>query len=416
MASLTKEKNGYRCRVYVSRKRRSLWIGDVPKRIADGVAYNVDKLVQAREAGQEPDAATTKWVASLLEGRIKERLIAWGLVDEDAVSRPLDDPLRKLAPFIDRYICDRTDLKPATIAKYRYVGGYLVDYFGADKTLKSITAADAQRFKRFLLKREVRPATDTQPAKTMAEATVSKAVKRAKTMFQEAVRDRLLTESPFAGVKGGAEVNPSRQHFIDRQVAKAVLDACPDHNWRMIFALARYGGLRCPTEVCGLKWDDVLWDKERIRIDSVKTGLRFSPIFPELKPLLGKAYDDAPEGAVYVAGPYGGTANRNLATRMKRIIESAGEKPWPKMFVNLRASRRTELQEAFPSHVVDEWLGHSTEVAKAHYLQVTNDHWSAGASKVTGNQIGGPTGGPISVNPLQSAAIVENKKRGKTRV
>ena len=165
-----------------------------------------------------------------------------------------------------------------------------------------------------------------------------------------------------------------------------------------------------------MKWNDVLWDKERIRIDSVKTGLRFSPIFPELKPLLGKAYDDAPEGAVYVAGPYGGTANRNLATRMKRIIESAGEKPWPKMFVNLRASRRTELQEAFPSHVVDEWLGHSTEVAKAHYLQVTNDHWLVGASKVTGNQIGGPTGGPISVNPLQSAAIVENEKRGKTRV
>ena len=158
-------------------------------------------------------------------------------------------------------------------------------------------------------------------------------------------------------------------------------------------------------------------DQERIRIDSVKTGLRFCPIFPELRPLLEAAFDSAREGAVYCIGRYGGNdKRRNLATNLHRIIERAGCKPWEKTFVNLRSTRRTELQEAFPSHVVDEWMGHSSKVAEDHYLQVTSDHWSAGASKLTGNQNGGPTGGPISAQTEPSVAISQNSKHDETRV
>ena len=65
---------------------------------------------------------------------------------------------------------------------------------------------------------------------------------------------------------------------------------------------------------------------------------------------------------------------------------------------------------------MDEWLGHSSKVAEDHYLQVTNDHWSAGASKVTGNNIGGPTGGPTSATTGLPAAINENDNHGKRRL
>lgn len=54
------------------------------------------------------------------------------------------------------------------------------------------------------------------------------------------------------------------------------------------------------------------------------------------------------------------------------------------MILNLRSSRRTELQEKFPSHVINEWIGHSSATAEKHFLQVTDDHWEAGATKVTG--------------------------------
>ena len=55
---------------------------------------------------------------------------------------------------------------------------------------------------------------------------------------------RLLTESPMLVIKGGSEVNRDRDHFIDRPTATTVLKGCPDHEWRLIFALARYVGLR----------------------------------------------------------------------------------------------------------------------------------------------------------------------------
>jgi len=41
----------------------------------------------------------------------------------------------------------------------------------------------------------------------------------------------------------------------------------------------------------------------------------------------------------------------------------------------LRASRATELADAFPSHVASAWLGHTEAIADAHYRQVTEEHF-----------------------------------------
>jgi len=425
MASLTKEnsngRKGWRLRFYLNGKRRSLWLGEVSKRIADGVSYNVDRLVQAKEAGQQADAAQIKWATSL-EGRMKQTLVGWGLAEPTA-QRLNTAAGKDLGPFLDAYIEDRTDLKPGTKTNYRQCRRLLVEYFKADRSLRSITAADADRWRRWLLARVVqieikkrpaskeKPAVPGRPEKTMATATVSKHIKRAKTMFADAVRDRLIERSPFADQKGSSEANKDRHHFIDRTVSAAVLKACPDQDWRVIFALARFAGMRCPSEVSALRWHDVLWDQNRLRIESSKTGLRFCPIFPELRPVLETAFDNAPTGAIFCVGKYGGNGDANLSTQLKRIVKNAGLQPWPKTFINLRSTRRTELQEAFPSHVVDQWLGHSTKTAEKHYLQVTEDHWQAGATTQTGsNQNGGPTGGPISVNLDASAENQRIKK------
>ena len=53
--------------------------------------------------------------------------------------------------------------------------------------------------------------------------------------------------------------------------------------------------------------------------------------------------------------------------------------PWPKLFHNLRATRQTELEENFPTHVVCKWLGNSAAVARKHYLQVTDEHFPKAA-------------------------------------
>ena len=154
----------------------------------------------------------------------------------------------------------------------------------ARQTLADITPEDCERWKRWL-----------RNEKRHAEATASKHIKRAKTLFAAAVNDRLLTASPFQKVKTGSEANDQRHYELTADVAADVLAACPDDDWRVIFGVARYGGLRCPREVLTLKWSDVLWDQKKLRIDSPKTGLRFCPIFPDLAPILEAAFDAAPD-------------------------------------------------------------------------------------------------------------------------
>ena len=61
-----------------------------------------------------------------------------------------------------------------------------------------------------------------------------------------------------------------------------------------------------------------------------------------------------------------------------------------KITTNMRSTRRTELDDVFPTHVVNEWLGHSSEIAERHYQQVTPDHWDRSTKQVSAQvSIGG---------------------------
>jgi hypothetical protein len=129
-----------------------------------------------------------------------------------------------------------------------------------------------------------------------------------------------------------------------------------------------------------LTWTDVDWERGRFLVHAPKTehhedgGERWVPIFPELLPHLEAAFDAAPEGSVHIIAKHRGT-NANLRQHLGRTIRRAGVQPWPKLFINCRASREPELAEKSPMHVVCAWIGNSERVAQKHYLQVTNDHF-----------------------------------------
>ena len=57
--------------------------------------------------------------------------------------------------------------------------------------------------------------------------------------------------------------------------------------------------------------------------------------------------------------------------------------------VNLRKTRQIELTDIHPQHVVCAWLGNSEDVAKKHYLKVTDGHMASG-SLLTASQKAGP--------------------------
>jgi len=252
----------------------------------------------------------------------------------------------------------------------------------------------------------------TAPEAWVSDATVGRRIGIARQMFRVAFKWKLISDNPFTDVHAGSQTNKARQFFIPRDVAQKVIDACPDAQWRLLFALSRYGGLRCPSEHLALKWGDITWNTVdenkmprgdgRIKVTSPKTehhaggDHRFIPMFPELEPYLQAVFDQAEEGAEFVITRYRDTTV-NLRTQLLRIMAKAGVKPWPKLWHNLRATRQTELAEKFPLHVVCAWIGNSREVAMSHYLQVTDAHF--------GQAVAGPVKSAAQ-NPAQYGAVL----------
>ncbi len=209
--------------------------------------------------------------------------------------------------------------------------------------------------------------------------------------FRHAYRKGLIEKNPFEGVAVGRATNDDRRVFVSCEISQRVLAKCPDWQWRLVVALARYGGLRCPSEIALLKWSDIHWDSERFTVTSTKTkrygkATRVVPIFPELRPYLDEGYFRDDGDKTWVVPMLAGNAEKNLGTRFRKIIRRAGVEVWPKPFQNCRSSRQTELEQQFPTYVVCAWPGNTPTVAHKHYLTVTDDHCTAATE--TGDQLG----------------------------
>ena len=349
--------------------RYSIRLGRIDKRQAEAVHRYVEDLVACKVSGEAPGPATGEWLAKVPD-RIRAGLVRAGLAQERRRS-----VCPTVADWTARYMAGRSDLKPGTLRHLRQCADNLAAFLGPAKRLDEVTEAAAEQFRVFLK-------VDCK----LGEGTVRRRLKRARQFFTAAVKARVLPENVFAGLRCGDFSDAGRFHFVTREEIAAVLAACPDSEWRLIFVLARFGGLRTPSEVLSLTWAGVNWERSRFAVRAAKTedtgadgGTRFVPIFPELLPHLREAFEAAAPGAVYVVAKH---RAENLRTQAARIIRAAGVAPWPKLFVNCRASAEIELCERFPQHVVAKWLGHSPAVALRHYLAVTEDHFRAAAEGV----------------------------------
>ena len=268
---------------------------------------------------------------------------------------------------------ERTDLKPRTLVLYRQTREDLEACFGADAPLRSLTEGDGERFRLHLLGRG------------LAEPTTRRRIGRAKQFLAVAVKRKLRTDNPFAGMVSTVRGNRSRMAFVDRETTARALAALPSAEWRLIFALSRFGGLRCPSEHLALRWEHLDRPAGRMTVPSPNTEhhagreSRQVPLFPELLPHLDAVHAAAgfpPTGPVLT---HRRGTNANLRQGLLRYLKRAKIEPWPRLFHNLRASRQTELAETFPSHVVCAWIGNTQAIAQEHYLQVTDDHFARGA-------------------------------------
>jgi len=373
MASIEKDSKGYRIRFTDSEgQRRGIRLSGLTKAAVSQVGTKIDELVASKLNGLPMSRECAEWLGRIGKP-LADKLAAAGLIQNRASST--------LGGFLAEYLASRPDTKDSTQRKFTSAVNHLTAFFGQSRDLRTITKGDADGFRAFLYRQG------------HAENTVRRYCGLAKQFFRAALRRKLVEENAFGDQVAAVRGNAAKFHFITREDAAKILRACPDTQWRMIFALARFGGLRCPSEIVGLQWEDVSWKERRLTVRSPKTehhegkAERVIPLFPELVPILEEGFAEAVESIEAgnrktVTGPIitrYRCSTQNLRTTFLKIVARAGLKPWPKLMQNLRSSRETELAETFPLQAVTAWMGNSQLVAAKHYLQLRDEHFDRAA-------------------------------------
>ncbi len=367
MASIIKFPSGRRAIQFTDPadpdKRPKIQLGKISDRAAQTVRGHIEALVSARITRTAPPDETSRWTMDIGPD-LHAKLTRAGLCEAREKKSVVT-----LGELLKAYIDSRADVKAATHLVFGHTRRCLLDFFDEGVDVSTITSIDAENWRRSL-----------KTEHDLAANTIRRRTGIARQFFAHACKRGIIAVNPFAGMAANVVANPSRFYYVSREQIDRVIDECPCGQWRLLVALARYGGLRVPSEALSLEWKDIDWDRGRMTVKSPKTihhpggGARIVPIFPEVFPHLRDAFEAAAEGETHVINRYRGPT-KNLRTHFDRIIQRAGVQPWPKLWQNLRSSRETELVETFPVHVVTRWLGNSPDVANRHYLQTTEEHY-----------------------------------------
>src|SRR5262249_9490885 len=317
MASIANDPGGRRRILFVApdESRKTIRLGKIDRKSAEAIARHVESLLAAKIGGQPVPRDTAAWLANI-GAKLRDKLAAVGLVEAPKRASP--------GGVLRAYIPSRPDRKPTPPELWQQPCRHPTPFVGDDKPLRSITSGDCDQFKAWLLTQD------------LASATVAKRLSFARTFLHVARKHKLIDENPFSEVKIPTANVSARQRFIGRDAVQKLLDVT-NPTWRIIIALCRYGGLRCPSEVLSLEWRHVDWERNRITVPSPKTerydgkGSRTIPLFAELRPFLEEAFELAGPGQSYVVGGNylakaqgpNGWRNCNLRTTFEKLIKRA---------------------------------------------------------------------------------------------
>lgn len=345
---------------YVGGQRKTIPLGvKYTQKTANELKGIVEILLRCLDNGIATlDKRTETWIETA-SPEIREKLAKAGLIELP--------PSHTLKELWDVFLAQKVrSIKESTFTVYEHAQRRFFSFFGTDEELSELTKARMEQWKEYLQQ------TD------LAEATVAGTITKAKAVFNWAVSKDWIEKSPLDGVGRGSFVNRENDRFITMDEYYRLLDACPCQDWRVIIALARIGGLRCPSEVLRLRWTDINWKyPARFYVTSSKTERyvgkegRMVPLFSELHKELERLFElDSTVGKEFVINRYRDPERTNLGTQFARIVKMAGVEPIQRPFDNMRASRSTEVYAEFGAFYESKWIGHSSKIAKEHYLQV----------------------------------------------
>lgn len=321
------------------------------------VAAAIDDVLTSERMGESVKRRTRVFFENAPQV-ILEKLENVGILDAKP-HLPFGEVLLR---FMDR---SQQTLKPNTLLTYRTSIRRIVRSVNVNSPIESIKESEVA---------EVAKALRMDYSPLSVETIVSKM----KAIWNWAIQEGYCDSNVWNGVKLHGQKLPGRDFEIPDAWTPHILDACPSQQWRALYVLWRYGGLR-KNEPLSLRWSDVNWERRRLCVRSSKTERyegresRIIPLFPEIERELSDLFAiDSGEAPTII------NMKSALSATLKRIVTRAGYKPWPRLFQNLRATRENELVErGFPAHVVGEWLGHSPAVQAKHYLRVLDSYYDS---------------------------------------
>jgi len=329
------------------------------KGVVEALIYYLDNAISV------PDKRVLTWIETASQ-EIKEKLAKAGLI-----AIPKNHTVTELW---DLFLKQKAGIKESTEKTYTDAKRRFFEFFQESELLSSLTQVRMKQWKEFL-------------KGTLAESTIAGTITKVKAVFNWAVESGMIEKSPLDGVGRGSFVNREKDRFITMEEYRRLLDASPCQDWRVIIALARYGGLRAPSEVLRLRWSDINWEKSRFYVSSSKTERyegkegRVVPLFEELREELEKLFFAQPEKTEFVITRYRDPERSNLGTQFARIVKMAGVEPIQRPFDNMRASRSTEIYAEYGAFLESKWIGHSSKIAKDHYLQVREEDFERATGK-----------------------------------
>jgi integrase len=312
-------------------------------------------------------------------------VIAQGVSDVFTAANVESLPSASIASWGERWVeAKAIETEESTHARYKRVIGRFTDFLGdakAKRDLATLRENDVARFR-------------DREGKELSRSTANLSVKVLRICLSEAVRQKLLTSNPAAGVKLLKSAKESKRRAFTLLEIKRILKACEnDQEWRGLVLFGLYLGQRL-GDLARLTWRAVNLENGEIAFTTRKTGRRI--VLPLVQPLAdylaSLPVSDNPNAHIFPnAAKYKRTAS--LSNQFREILVEAGlveplargHKSTGKgrnqareaseiSFHSLRHSAVTMLKAAGVSDfMAREIVGHESAAVSRQYTHLTTD-------------------------------------------
>jgi integrase len=334
-----------------------------------------------------------------LSPKLQERLVGAGLVRRVEKTRTLKE-------LFDEYCGMKLrTVNPRSVRNYRSTLRQIEKHLGQDRQIDTITQGCVTEF--------------IAEVAGKSNSTIGNYLKRGAEAFKFAVQKKWITENPFQNlderkkypIKLDQQKKQKQVELLTDESLTTLLTChktsrsdAENREWNALVAILRWSGCRI-AEALILRWVDVGFDKDEIRLRGKRTGgsrasvdtmtERVMPLWAPLVPVLTELKAHASEGTSHLFNHIGGLGEKpefdltkpdgtvirsgrwstNLATTFKKILRRNKITPWPQPFHGIRRFRINEMERDTNLRTVEvrEWTGNSEATAQGFYSSVTRE-------------------------------------------